>query len=161
MDVSEPALEPDPPPMRDGEMTVVLVERVPGDEVKGWVPYYRFELWTDGHPDPVGHVNLRVGDTEHVVMYAGHVGYSVSRAFRGRRYAARATRMVLDFANDIGIDAVWITCNPDNAPSVRTIEILGGERVDEVDVPPRTDMYERGETRKVRFLVRTAARDPA
>jgi tagatose 1,6-diphosphate aldolase len=148
----------DPPPMRDGELRVELAERVPGDATKGWVPFYHFELWVDGHPDPVGHVNLRVGDTEHVVQHAGHVGYSVSRRFRGRRYAARATRMVLDFAHEIGMDEVWITSNPDNHASLRTLEILGAERVNEVDVPPGTDMHERGETRKVRFRVIATAR---
>lgn len=150
----EPALRPDPPPLRDGELRVVLAERVPGVPEKGWVPAYRFELFVDGHDEPVGHVNLRVGDTEHVRLYAGHVGYGVSRAFRGRRYAARATRLVVSFAHDIGMGEVWITCNPDNHASLRTLEILGAERVEEVDVPPGTEMHERGETRKVRFRVR-------
>lgn len=156
----DPALRADPPEMRDGELRVVLADRVPGDAAKGWVPAYRFELLVDGHDDPVGHVNLRVGDSEHVLLHAGHLGYGVVRAFRGRRYAARATRLVLDFARSLGRDHVWITCGPDNAASLRTLEILGGERVEVVDVPPGTEMHERGETRKVRFRVPTARPAP-
>lgn len=155
MDDVDPALRRDPPPMRDGELRVVLEERVPGDPARGWVPAYHFALFVDGHDDPVGHVNLRIGDTEHVRMYAGHVGYAVGAAFRGHRRAARATRLVLDFAHDLGIDHVWITCNPDNFASLRTLEILGAERVEVVDVPPDTEMHERGETRKVRFRMPT------
>ena len=156
MEIDEPALRRDPPPMRDGELHVVLAERVPGDAAKGWAPAYHFDVRLDGHDAPVGHVNLRVGDTEHVRLYAGHVGYGVARRFRGRRLAARATRLVLDFAHELGMTELWITCNPDNLASLRTLEILGAERVGEVDVPPGTEMYERGETRKVRFRVRTA-----
>jgi predicted acetyltransferase len=151
MMTDEDVLRAAPPEMADDELRVVLAERMPGDPAKGWVPWYRFELRVVDHDDAVGHINLRVGDTGHVVNHAGHIGYSVVPEWRGRRFAARAARMVVDFAHSIGVDPVWITCNPDNEPSLRTLEILGAERVDEVDVPPGTAMFERGERRKVRF----------
>ena len=146
----------EPPPMVDGELSVVLAARVPGNPEKDWVPAYQFELRVAGHEASVGHVNLRVGDTRHVVMHAGHVGYGVDPEWRGRRFAARATRMVVAFAHSIGMRTVWITSNPDNPASLRTLEILGAERVEEVDVPPGTEMYERGERRKVRFRIDVA-----
>ena len=145
------ALDCEPPAMIDGELRVVLASREPGIPEKGWVPFYHFELRVDGHGEAVGHVNLRVGDTGHVMTFAGHIGYSVAPDWRGRRFAARGARMVIDFAHSIGMRTIWITCNPDNPPSLRTVEILGAERVDEVDVPPGTEMYDRGERRKVRF----------
>ena len=148
---TDDVLRTDPPEMVDGDLRVVLVGREPGDPEKGWVPWYRFELRVDGREGSAGHVHLRVGDVPHVVNEAGHVGYSVVPECRGHRYAARAARMVVEFAHAIGIDPVWITSNPDNVASLRTLEIMGATRVDEVDVTPGTDMYERGEHRKVRF----------
>ena len=147
----EDVLRVDPPEMVDDELHVVLAERMPGDPAKGWVPWYRFDMRVANHDGVVGHINLRVGDTQHVVLHAGHVGYSVVPEWRGRRFAARAARMVVDFAHSLGIARVWITSNPDNGPSLRTLELLGAERVDEVDVPPGTAMYKRGEHRKIRF----------
>ena len=152
----------EPPPMVDGELRVVLAARVPGDPAQDWVPAYHFELYVErpvagrveGRIGPIGHVNLRIGDTKHVLMHAGHIGYSVDPAWRGRRFAARAAMMVIAFAHAIGRQTLWITCNPDNAASLRTLEILGAERVEEVAVPPGTEMYARGERRKVRFRLR-------
>jgi len=148
---ADDVLKTEPPAMRDGELRVVLVSREPGLPDKGWVPWYHFELHVDGHEGAIGHVNLRVGDTGHVTTFAGHIGYSVEQGWRGRRFAARGARMVIAFGHSLGIQTIWITSDPDNPASLRTLEILGAERVDVVDVPPGTEMYERGETRKVRF----------
>ena len=141
----------DPGRLSDGALQLVLVARRNGDPAKGWVPGYAFEMRVAGQPGSVGHLNLRIGHTHHVTHYAGHIGYGVDAAWRGRRFAARAVALVLPFAKRCGIDPVWITCTPGNRPSLRTLEILGAERIGEVDAPPDTDMYERGETRKVRF----------
>ena len=43
---------------------------------------------------------------------------------------------------------VIITCNPDNLPSRRTLERLGGDLLEIVDLPPDNDMYQRGERQK-------------
>ncbi len=143
----------DPGELADGDLRLVLAARRDGDDAKDWVPWYAFDLCVDGAAAPVGHLNLRVGNTEHVIRAAGHIGYSVDAAWRGRRLAARAVQLILPFARRCGLDPVWITCNPDNWASLRTLAIVGARRVDEVDVPPGTEMYERGETRKVRFAL--------
>ena len=148
-------LHREPQPLTDGDLVVTLAERLPGDEAKGWVPAYHFKLHIDGHPDPVGHVNLRIGWTEHVVQHAGHIGYEVDERWRGRRIAARSVRLILSFAKSLGIDELWVTCNPDNQASLGTLRILAAERVDEVEIPPGTAMYKRGERRKVRFRLVT------
>jgi tagatose 1,6-diphosphate aldolase len=51
---------------------------------------------------------------------------------------------------------LWITTNPENAPSRRTCERLGGEYVDTVDVPPGHPLFQRGERRKCRFRLALA-----
>jgi tagatose 1,6-diphosphate aldolase len=50
-----------------------------------------------------------------------------------------------------GLYALWITCNPENVASRRTCELTGAEFVEIVDLPPESDMYERGERRKCRY----------
>jgi tagatose 1,6-diphosphate aldolase len=49
---------------------------------------------------------------------------------------------------------LWITCNPENVASRRTCELVGGELVDIVELPPDIDMYKEGERQKCRYRVR-------
>jgi tagatose 1,6-diphosphate aldolase len=141
----------DPGRLADGDLELVLIERFPGNQAKGLVPAYRFKMVLAGQDEEIGSIHLRVGDTEHLVLYAGHVGYAVRLEYRGRRYAARACRLLLPLARHHGLDPVWITCNPDNPASQRTCELAGAELVDIVDLPEDTDMYRRGERQKWRY----------
>ena len=52
-----------------------------------------------------------------------------------------------------GLSVVWITCNPDNWPSRRTCERLGGTLVEIVKLPEDNDMYQAGEREKCRWAV--------
>ena len=140
-----------PDPLSDGEIDLKLAETGPGDPAKGWVPWYRFHIIEARTASVAGHLSLRIGDTEHIWRYAGHIGYAVHPDFRGRGYARRACRLIAGFARAHGYDTLWITCSPDNIPSLRTIERLGAEFVDIVEVPENEDMYRRGERRKCRF----------
>ncbi|HEX8915913.1 MAG TPA: GNAT family N-acetyltransferase, partial [Humisphaera sp.] len=98
-----------------------------------------------------GALSLRVGHSQATELYYGHIGYSVYPPARGHRYALRAARLVLPLARAHGLRFIWLTCNPDNAPSRRTIELLGGRYVNTIPVPPGEPLYERGEVRKSRF----------
>lgn len=141
----------DPRPLVDGELELELVERYPGDLEKGYVPAYRFHMRLPGHEGPIGIVELRVGDTEPLRRYSGHIGYRVNPSHRGHRYAMRACRLILPLARRHGMQELWITCNPDNIASRRTCELLGAELVEIVDVPPDEEMYERGDRQKCRY----------
>jgi predicted acetyltransferase len=46
-----------------------------------------------------------------------------------------------------------ITCNPDNYPSKKTIEDLGGVLKDIVDLPVGSELYEMGDRQKCIFEV--------
>ncbi len=128
--------------------------REPGGE-HGRVPAYVF--WMRLRPEcrpPVpmaGSISLRISNSPETVMYFGHVGYGVYPAARGHHYAERATRLLFPLALRHGLDPLWITCNPDNAPSYRTCQRLGGEMVEIVDIPEHNIMYQRGERQKCRF----------
>ena len=150
----------DPGPLADGDLELVLVQREPANELHGLVPVYHFELRAhaaadgpDGAPQPAGHVRFRVGSTPHLERYAGHFGYGVHEPFRGRHYAERAVRLLLPLARRHGFTALWITCNPDNWPSRRTCERLGGALVEVVAVPPENPMYAAGAREKCRYRI--------
>jgi tagatose 1,6-diphosphate aldolase len=129
-------------------LELVLVEQYPGDPPLSRVPVYKFEMRQAGAFEAIGQIELRVGDTQHIVMYAGHIGYGVDPAHRGHGYATRACRLLLPLARSHGITALWITCNPDNVASRKTLEY-----VETVDLPEGTDMYQKGARQKCRYRI--------
>ncbi len=135
----------------DGELQLILTEKYPGNPAHGWVPAYRFRMTLVGQTQEIGSIELRVGNTPHILMYAGHIGYRVAPEHRGHHYAARACRLLFPLARSHGLDTLWITCNPDNIASRRTCELLGAKLVEIVDLPPDTDMYLMGERQKCRY----------
>lgn len=141
----------DPGRLVDQDLQLVLLEKYPGDPAKEWVPAYRFTMTLAGRDEEIGRIELRVGDTDHIVRYGGHFGYHVEPKHRGHRYAARACRLLLPLARRHGLRTLWITCNPDNVASRRTCELAGAEFVEIVDLPEDTDMYQRGERHKCRY----------
>jgi len=143
----------DPGRLVDGDLELVLVERIAAVPRRGLVPAYKFEMQHTVQGTPMGRLDLRVGDTEDLRLYAGHIGYGVFEPYRGHHYAARSCRLVLPLARRHGLDAVWITCNPDNIASQRTCERVGATFVEVVDVPKRLDMYKRGEREKCRYRI--------
>jgi tagatose 1,6-diphosphate aldolase len=128
-----------------------LEEARPADPAKGYAPEYRFKMVLAGQEEKIGGINLRIGDTEHLNKYAGHIGYGVEPEHRGHHYAAMSVRLLLPLARKHGLQALWITCNPDNAASRRTCELAGAEFIEIVDVPEDTDIYQRGERQKCRY----------
>lgn len=136
----------------DRELELHLIERSAADPLRNWVPAYRFELRVDGVR--VGTASLRLGNSEYIHRYAGHIGYGVDPAHRGHHYAARACRLLFSLAREHGMTTLWITCNPENVASRRTCELVGGELVDIVDLPIDSDMYREGERQKCRYRIR-------
>lgn len=135
---------------RDDDLTLGLDTIYEPDGSPWMVPAYRFDILVWGRK--AGTISLRVGDDERLLRYAGHVGYAVDEPWRGRHLAERATRLLFPLARAHGLDPLWIGCNPDNAPSRRTLERLGATFVEIVALPPDYDRYySRGEREKCRY----------
>jgi predicted acetyltransferase len=141
----------DPGRLIDEDLELVLIDKYPGDPTFRWAPAYQFKMARLGQDDLVGRIDLRMGNSEHILMYAGHIGYGVEVAHRGHHYAARACRLLMPLARSHGLRELWITCNPDNIASRRTCELAGAIFVEIVDLPKDTEMYLRGERKKCRY----------
>jgi predicted acetyltransferase len=139
----------DPGELVDGELRVVVRERLPANPGRGWAPMYRFDMTVAG--ERVGAIDLRLGATEFMVRYAGQVGYGVDPLHRGHRYAARSLRLIMPLGRAHGLDPLWITCNPDNFASRRTCELAGAVLEEIVDLPRDCDMYADGDRQKCRY----------
>jgi predicted acetyltransferase len=141
----------DYPALTDGEIEIAIREKRKAGFHKGWVPFYDFAIRLAGKPEQIGHIALRIGNTNDLKMYAGHIGYRIEEKYRGHHYAAKACRLVKPIALDYGMETLWITCNPDNVPSRKTCEALGCEFIEIVDLPEDNDMYKEGERQKCRY----------
>jgi predicted acetyltransferase len=115
----------------------------------------RFYEMRNAAGEHVGNINLRLESTPMVVRYAGHIGYDVSPEHRGRRYAARAVKMLVPVAREHRIDPLWITCDPENAASRRTLELAGARYVETVDVLYNNAIFLAGHPKKCRYRIET------
>jgi predicted acetyltransferase len=141
---------PTPPDtLSSGAVRLRFVRVVPGDPSRDFVPAYHFRILLSDGSD-VGHINFRVGDTEHVRVCAGHIGFEILEPFRGHGYALQACRAIASFVRSF-YGAMTITCDPDNLASIRTIERLGASFADEVPIPPHDPHFQRGSCSKRRY----------
>jgi len=116
------------------------------------VPTYFFQMLSIGREDELGSINLRIGSNAHIERYAGHIGYGVHPAHRGHHYAARSVVLLLPLARQLRLDPVWITCDPENLASRRSLEIAGAEFVEIVEVPKDCGIRKYGgKVRKCRY----------
>lgn len=140
---------PVPASLLDEELELVFTELALHSIHK--LPAYYFQMRHAQSGVEMGSINLRAGSTPHIERYAGHIGYGVHPQFRGRHYAARSVRLLTPFAETLGIDPLWITCDPENIASRRSLEIAGAEFIEIVDVPPDCIIHRNGHPRKCRF----------
>jgi tagatose 1,6-diphosphate aldolase len=141
----------DPGSLCDGDLRLALVHKHAEQPKVKTAPEYEFEMRSAETAARLGRISLRIGDSERLRRYVGHVGYFVEPPCRGNRYASRAVRLVLPLAWRHGLAPVWITCNPDNLPSRRSLERAGGIYVETVPVPPNDPLYLQGDVEKCRF----------
>ncbi|HMD22150.1 MAG TPA: GNAT family N-acetyltransferase [Alloacidobacterium sp.] len=135
--------------LSDGELSLELVSFAP--HRTHLVPTYHFRIVHSISGEEMGQINLRSQTNITIERYAGHIGYGVYEPFRGHRYAARSVSLILPLARKLGIDPLWITCDPQNTASRRSCEIAGAEFIEIVDLPPDYSGYAFGQRQKCRY----------
>ena len=137
----------------DDPVTLVEEQDIPADSRNSYVPsvLYSIEL----HGQRIGDCDLRLGMNEEL-YYAGNIGYKIQKEYRGHGYAYEACRILFRLARTkYHMEELIITCSPDNLASKKTLQKLGGQLLETVEVPPDHWLYQRGETVKniYRFLL--------
>lgn len=121
------------------EITLVLDHIQDEIPEKSWVPAYCFWI-CDKDGNKMGACDLRVGHTEGL-YYGGNIGYNLQKEYRGHHYAAKACELLFDLARRHDMGYVIITCHPDNTPSRKTCEYLGGELLEIAELPENHDLH--------------------
>jgi tagatose 1,6-diphosphate aldolase len=145
----------DPGVLVDGDLELRLVEMIPADHKRGFDPTYRFAMVGVTSGVVMGGINLRVGHTEHLTVYRGHIGFGVDEPFRGNRLAIRSCRLLAGLARHHSLVPVWVTCDESNVASQRTLEALGAEFVETRTMPddyPYIEYYPPESRTKRRYL---------
>jgi predicted acetyltransferase len=104
---------------------IMIGRQAKADVVKYGMNPNEIYLMMDGD-ELCGFGQLRVVETEDVITWAGHIGYSVPPDRRRRGYATEMLKLLLDMAYERGLNEVILTCDTDNLPSRRVIEKCGG-----------------------------------
>ena len=98
----------------------------------GWkVPSTTYWLYADGVP--VGFGKLRHCLTDALRKAGGHIGYAVAPAYRGKGYGKELLRLLLQKANEMGIEKVLLTIRLNNAASQAVAFANGGAVTDRTD----------------------------
>lgn len=111
--------------------------------------YYDIVLHETGAK--VGSIDLRLKMDDNMYYY-GHVGYGISPRHRGHHYSYEACKLLFKEAKQrYNMSELYLTCNPDNEASYKTLQKLNGELVEVVQVPKDHELYKHGDKMKCIF----------
>ncbi|WP_269053409.1 GNAT family N-acetyltransferase [Sporosarcina sp. G11-34] len=90
-----------------------------------YVPQTIYWLYANGKP--VGYGKLRHYLSQNLLQHGGHIGYVISPINRGKGYAKKLLKELLQKAKEKGIDRVLLTCDVSNMASRKVIESNNGQ----------------------------------
>ena len=92
--------------------------------VDGWkVPSTTYWLYVDNVP--VGFGSIREFLTDALRVAGGNIGYGIAKPYRGKGYGKELLKLLLEKANESGIDKVLITIHKENVASRAVAEVNG------------------------------------
>lgn len=137
--------------LESNEIFLQLISKSEGNEAKGFSPEFKFDIKLKNGCKRIGHINLRLGNSEKVIKYIGHIGYGIDQEYRGNKYASKACKVAQKIFIDHNMSKVIVTCNPENFASRKVCESIGAILINEVEVPPTSIAYSETEKRKCRY----------
>ena len=122
------------------------------NEVRDGLPYVDYDICYGRRV--VGGIELILANNE-VAYYYGNIGYHIDKPYRGHHFARLACILVMEeAASDFDMHEFIITCNPDNIPSIKTIEGLPKwSFIERAQVPTYHPLYRQGEKEKLVYRV--------
>ena len=135
--------------LENEQVRLTLDKTVPANPERGLVPYYHYRICLPDNTD-AGHINFRLGNTPHILLAAGHIGFEISLDYRGKALSYHACIALAPFVRLI-YPSVILTANPDNHASLKIIENLGARFINEVAVDPEDPHYASGARIKRRY----------
>ena len=108
----------------DGVIDMRPVEPAPSHPMLGFSRIYEWSVVLRDARHEIGRVCYR--DSEgRGIYYFGHIGYHIDEPYRGHSYSLAACRLILPAVRMSGKSTIVITCDSDNAASIRICEKLG------------------------------------
>ena len=141
----------EPGKLQDRELLLTLDRYLKVDPENEGAPTYYFNMAREGSSIVVGSISLRISNSDRLILYHGHIGYSVNPEYRGHHFAARSVQLLIPLAAVHKLNPVRITCDPDNFASRRTCELVGAEFVEIIDIPPEEELRHRSIRQKRRY----------
>lgn len=132
---------------------VDLVEMIKVSEAIAYdgIPTVYYDIYEHGTNYKVGKCDLRLKLDDRMYFY-GNVGYNILPQNRGHHYAYYACKVLFKIAKEeYGFSELYITCNPDNDASYKTLKKLGGELLEVAEIPEKHELYSLGDRYKCVF----------
>jgi len=123
------------------KITLKIIEKLNRSDEE--TPMYWYDIIENKTNKTVGKISIRIGQTYNS-YYEGNIGYEVDEKYQGNKYSLAACKLVLKIAKHHQMDYVYITCNNDNYASKNIIETLGGNFIEEIEVPKDYIYYFEG-----------------
>jgi len=136
--------------LSDGKIDLIIDKKVFGDDIKGYVPTYKYKITLHESSYKIGTISIRIGNNENTEL-GGHIGYGINEEFRGNSFASKACKIIMQVALAHGLNRLVITCNPNNYASRKTCENIGANLNKTIDLPIDSDLYKKGEMQSCKY----------
>lgn len=105
---------------RDSALPELMMHENPINMPDWFAPESYYYLWDDGVL--VGEYRIRHHLTDTLINGAGHIGYSIKKEFRGRRYGTRGLALALELARKIvPEEEIYMRVLKSNIPSYKVM----------------------------------------
>lgn len=102
----------------------------------------------------VGRCEYRIEEGREL-RYYGNIGYVIYVPYRGHNFAYKACLALIGLMKSKikGLNEIVITCNPENIASKKTIQKLGCQYIETLDIDPDHELYHMGDVQKEVYIL--------